>query len=91
MGPGTGTATSSQESSPIDFDHGHPWNARDREAKVLSWNWLVFRSRCWVISAADLLGDSAQLAAADLDLRQLAKLLAANRTRDENRQRTRSS
>ena len=35
MRPRTRTATSSEEPSPIHFDHSHPWNANDRRGQGL--------------------------------------------------------
>ena len=75
MRPRTRTATSSEEPSPIHFDHSHPWNANDRRGQGLVLELVGFQVTFLRHLLADLLSDSTHLTATDCDLRQLAKHL----------------
>ena len=71
----TRTAASSEEPSPIHFDHSHPWNANDRRGQGLVLELVGFQVTFLRHLLADLLSDSTHLTATDCDLRQLAKHL----------------
>ena len=75
MRPRTRTAISSEEPSPIHFDHSHPWNANDRRGQGLVLELVGFQVTFLRHLLADLLSDSTHLTATDCDLRQLAKHL----------------
>ena len=75
MRPRTRTAISSEEPSPIHFDHSHPWNANDRRGQDLVLELVGFQVTFLRHLLADLLSDSTHLTATDCDLRQLAKHL----------------
>ena len=77
MRPRTRTATSSEEPSPIHFDHSHPWNANDRRGQGLVLELVGFQVTFLRHLLADLLSDSTHLTATDCDLRNWPRILAA--------------
>ena len=91
MRPRTRTATSSEEPSPIHFDHSHPWNANDRRGQGLVLELVGFQITFLRHLLADLLSGSTHLTALIVTSANWPASWPPNQTRDENHQRSRSS